>query len=120
MITVYSELVKSVRSFRRRRDEMFLEIARPVRREPTRTTASAELQRAFQMPQFDPESGECRKCVDDQSTVVTGDVIALVGIRYDLRGTDLWPVAGGNYRSSAPPPVHLTGVPIFLPLWRDS
>ncbi len=66
---------------------MFLEIARPVRREPARTTAGAQLQRAFQMPQFDPESRERRERVDDQSTAVTGDVIVLVGTRLRLDGT---------------------------------
>lgn len=45
-------------SLRRRRDEMLLEIARPVRRESTWTTAFAQLQRAFQMPEFDLESRE--------------------------------------------------------------
>ncbi len=44
---------------------MLLEVARPVRREPTRATAGAQLQRAFQMPQFDPEPGECRERVHD-------------------------------------------------------
>ena len=63
---------------------MLLEVARPVRCEPARTTAGAQLQRAFQMPQFDPEPGECRERVDDQPTAVTGDVIALVGIRLCL------------------------------------
>jgi len=73
-----------MRSLRRRRDEMCLEIARPVRREPARTTVSAQLQRAFQMPQFDPKPREGCERVDDQSTAVTGDVIALVGIRLRL------------------------------------
>jgi hypothetical protein len=36
------------------------------------------------MPEFDPEPGECRERVDDQPTAVTGDVIALVGIRLRL------------------------------------
>ena len=36
------------------------------------------------MPEFDPEPGECRERVDNQSTAVTGDVIALVGIRLRL------------------------------------
>ncbi|ELZ76699.1 hypothetical protein C456_03401 [Haloferax volcanii DSM 14919] len=63
---------------------MFLEVARPVRRKATRTTAGAQLQRSFQMPQFDPEPGEGCERVDDQSTAVTGDVIALVGIRLRL------------------------------------
>ena len=71
-------------SLRLRRDEMFLEVARPVRREPARTTAGAQLQRAFQMPELDPEPGERCERVDDQSTAVTGDVIALVGIRLGL------------------------------------
>jgi hypothetical protein len=50
---------------------MPLEIARPVRREATRTTAGAQLQRAFQMPEFDPQSRERRERVDDQPTAVT-------------------------------------------------
>jgi hypothetical protein len=49
----------------RRRNEMLLEVARPVRREPARTTAGAQLQRAFQMPEFDSEPGECCERVDD-------------------------------------------------------
>ncbi|ELY62784.1 hypothetical protein C489_20946 [Natrinema versiforme JCM 10478] len=60
---------------------MVLKIARPVRRKTTRTTASAQLQRAFEVSQFDPEPGERRERVDNQPTAVTGDVIALVGIR---------------------------------------
>ncbi|ELZ68843.1 hypothetical protein C457_10546 [Haloferax prahovense DSM 18310] len=63
---------------------MLLEVARPVRRESARTTAGAQLQRAFQMPQFDPEPDECCERVDDQPTAVTGDVIALVEIRFRL------------------------------------
>ena len=64
---------------------MLLEIARPVRRQASRTTAGAQLQRSFQMPDLDPESGEHRQRVDDQFTAVTGDVIALVGVRDELR-----------------------------------
>jgi hypothetical protein len=37
------------------RDEILLEVARPVRREPTRTTADAQLQGAVEMPQFNPD-----------------------------------------------------------------
>jgi hypothetical protein len=69
---------------RRRRDQMLLEVAGPVRREPARATAGAQLQRAFYVPQFDPEPGEGCEHVDDQPTAVTGDVIALVGIRFCL------------------------------------
>jgi hypothetical protein len=36
------------------------------------------------MPEFDPKSRERCERVDDQSTAVTGDVIALVGIRFRL------------------------------------
>ncbi len=68
----------------RRRNEMLLEIARPVRRKSARTTAGAQLQRAFQMPEFHPEPGESCERVDDQPTAVTGDVIALVGVRIRL------------------------------------
>jgi hypothetical protein len=73
-------------SLRRRRDEVLLEVARPVRREPARTTAGAQLQRAFEVPEFDPEPGEGYERVDDQPTAVTGDVVALVGIRLCLDG----------------------------------
>jgi hypothetical protein len=60
---------------------MLLEIARPVRRETTRTAAGAQLYRAFQVPQFDPEPGESRGRVDDEPTAVASGVIALVGSR---------------------------------------
>ncbi|GAB3421781.1 hypothetical protein GCM10027435_25900 [Haloparvum alkalitolerans] len=55
------------------------EVARPVCCEPAGTTASAQLQWAFQMSQFDPEPGESPERVDDQSTAVTVVVIALIG-----------------------------------------
>ena len=55
---------------------MLLEVPCPIRREPGWTTAGAQLQRAFQMPQLDPVPGERRERVDDQLTVVTGDMIA--------------------------------------------
>ncbi|AAC82912.1 unknown (plasmid) [Halobacterium salinarum NRC-1] len=63
---------------------MLREVTRPVRREPTRATASTQLQRAFQMPQFNAEPRQCRERVDDQPTAVTSVVIALVGIRLRL------------------------------------
>jgi len=55
---------------------MLLEVPCPIRREPGWTTAGAQLQRAFQKPEFDPEPGECRECVDDHSTAVTDELIA--------------------------------------------
>ena len=58
---------------------MLLEIPRPVRREPARATVFAQLQRAFQMPQFNAEPSERRERVNDQPTAVTGDVIAPIG-----------------------------------------
>ncbi len=42
-------------SLRQHRDELCFEIARPVRHEPAWTTAFAQLQRAYQMPEFDLE-----------------------------------------------------------------
>jgi hypothetical protein len=63
---------------------MLLQVTCPVRREPARTTAGAQLQRAFEVPELDPEPGQCCERVDDQPTAVTGDVIALVGIRLYL------------------------------------
>ncbi|AAG20995.1 Vng6378h (plasmid) [Halobacterium salinarum NRC-1] len=66
---------------------MLLEITRPVRREPTQATGGAQLQRAFQMPEFHPQPRERCERVDNQPTAVTGDVIALVGIRLRLDRT---------------------------------
>ncbi len=66
---------------------MVFEVACPVRREPTRTTPGAQLQRAFEVPEFHPEPGERRKRVGDQPAAVTDDVIALVGIRLRLNRT---------------------------------
>lgn len=40
----------------------------------------AQLQRAFEVPQFHAEPRQRCKCVDDESTPVAGVVIALVGI----------------------------------------
>ena len=60
---------------------MLLEIARPVRRGPARTAAGAQLYRAVEMAEFDPEPRERRGRVDDEPTAVAGGVIALVGNR---------------------------------------
>jgi hypothetical protein len=38
------------------------------------------VERSLELPEFDAKVSECREGVDDQSTAVTGDVIALVGI----------------------------------------
>ncbi len=38
----------------------------------------------LQVPQLDSESLQYCECVDDQSTAVTGDVTAVVGIRVSL------------------------------------
>jgi len=59
---------------------MRFEITRPVGGWTTRTTVGAELEGAFQMPQFDAEP--CERCerIDDQPTAITGNVIADVGI----------------------------------------
>jgi len=63
---------------------MRLEVARPVRREPTRATALAQLQRAFEMTELDTEARQRGEGVDDEPTAVAGVVIALVGIRFRL------------------------------------
>ena len=55
---------------------MLLEVPCPIRREPGWTTAGAQLQRAFQKPEFDPVPGERRECVDDHPTAVTDELIA--------------------------------------------
>ncbi len=75
-----------------RRDEMFLEVARPVRREPAWTTPLAQLQRPLEMAEFHTEPGERCERVNDEPTPVAGVVIALIGIRPRLEGavdTDL-------------------------------
>jgi len=61
---------------------MFLEVARPVRREATRATPPlAQLQWAFEMTEFDAEARQRREGVDDEPTAVAGVVIAFVGIQ---------------------------------------
>ena len=69
-----------------RRDDMFLEVARPVRGLPTGATAGADLEGSFGMSEFHPEPRECFKCVDDQSTPVVDVVFALVKIWPRLDG----------------------------------
>ena len=63
---------------------MCLEVARPVRREPTRATVLAQLHRAFEMTEFDTEARQSCEGVDDEPTAVAGVVIALVGIWFYL------------------------------------
>jgi hypothetical protein len=50
------------------------------------------------MPDLDPESGEHRQRVDDQFTAVTGDVIALVGVRDELRRLQCRNLGSWEYR----------------------
>jgi len=66
---------------------MFLEVARPVRREATRATPLAQLQWAFEMTEFDAEARQRREGVDDEPTAVAGVVIAFVGIQFRLDRT---------------------------------
>lgn len=44
---------------------MLLEVARPVRREATRTTVGAQLQRAFNVAEYYPKPRKGRDCVED-------------------------------------------------------
>ncbi|SDY53236.1 hypothetical protein SAMN04487946_12050 [Halobellus clavatus] len=48
---------------------MVFEVACPVRREPARTTAGAQLYRAFEMTQFHAEARQRRERVDDEPTL---------------------------------------------------
>jgi len=66
---------------------VFFEVARPVRLKATGVTAGTELERPFEMPEFNAKPRQYRKRVDDEPTPVTGDVIALLGIRLRLDGT---------------------------------
>ena len=68
-------------SFRRRHDEVLLEVACPVCRESARTTPLAQLQRPFEVAKFDAEPRECRKRVDDEPTAIAGVVVTLIGIQ---------------------------------------
>ena len=65
---------------------MCLEVTCPVRREFAWTTVLAQLQRAFEVPEFHAEPRERSERVDDQPTAVAGAVVALVGIRPCLGG----------------------------------
>jgi len=58
---------------------MLIEVVCPVRCESARATPLAQLQRTFEVAEFDAEPRECRERVDDEPTAVAGDVIALVG-----------------------------------------
>ena len=66
---------------------MLLKVTRPVRCEPPWTTVLAQLQRAFEVPEFHAEPRQRCKSVDDEPTAVAGVVIALVGIRLCLNRT---------------------------------
>jgi len=48
------------------------------------TTVLAQLQRAFEVPQFHAEARERREGVDDEPTAIAGVAIVLVGIRLHL------------------------------------
>ncbi len=81
LITVYSETVKGVWGLLlRRRDEMLLEVASPVRSWSTGTTPCTQLQWSFQVTEFHSKPRERCECVDDESAPVAGVVVALVGI----------------------------------------
>jgi hypothetical protein len=59
---------------------MLVEVARPVRCGPARTTSRAKLQRSLEMPKFHAEARECREGVDDEPTAVADVVIMLFGV----------------------------------------
>ena len=63
---------------------MLIEIARPVRRGPARTTSSTQLQRSLKMAEFHAEPSERCEGIDDEPTAVAGVVIVLVGIQLCL------------------------------------
>ncbi len=74
-------------SLRWRRDEMFLEVTRPVRGGPTGATASTKLQRPLEMSKFYAKSSERCERVNDEPTPVAGVVIALIEIESRLDRT---------------------------------
>lgn len=59
---------------------VFIEVLRPVRRRSTGVTAGTELHWAFERSEFDAESCEGCKRVDDDSTPIASVVITVVGI----------------------------------------
>jgi len=93
-----------------RRDEVFFEVARPVRLKATGVTAGTELERPFEMPEFNAKPRQYRKRVDDEPTPVTGDVIALFGIRLRLMAQSTQ--IGWVTRSSCP---QVCASPVLVP-----
>jgi hypothetical protein len=68
-------------------DDMVLKGACPVRGFPARATAGAEMERAFEVAEFNPEASERRKGVNDEPTAIASVVVGLDGVRARLNRT---------------------------------
>lgn len=54
---------------------MLIHVSCPVRGFPARATASAEMELAFEVAEFDPETSEGRKDVDDNPTAIASMMV---------------------------------------------